>query len=96
MIVVRDVLTARPGMASKLATLFKEVAGMMPADRAKMRVMTDATGPFNTVVLESEIESFAAWEDLMAEFRQRPEVGEKMKGYTDLYLTGSREIYRLV
>jgi hypothetical protein len=32
----------------------------------------------------------------MKEHMERSNIGEKMKGYTDLYISGSREIYQVV
>ena len=52
MFVVRETFTAKPGKASQLAQLFKQVMSEMP--RMKPRVSTDFIGQFNTVVLETE------------------------------------------
>ena len=92
MIVVREYFIAKPGCASKLATLFKEVAKI--AAMKKTRVLTDVTGEFNKVVMETEVESLADFEARLQEYMNNPAVEEKMKGYTDMYLTGGREIYR--
>lgn len=53
MYVIREVFTARPGMASRLARLMREAS--QGNDKFKVRVLTDFIGPFNTVVLETEI-----------------------------------------
>lgn len=94
MFVVRETFTAKPGMASKLALLFKDVMGSIPGH--KFRVLTDHIGPFNTVVLETEMEDLAAFEKMMTEYSAGSNFRDKMKGYTDLYLTGSREVYKVV
>ena len=94
MYIVREVFTAKPGNASKLAKLFKEAIAMDPS--MKTRVMTDAVGEYNTVVLETEAASLAAFEEMMKEGPDSAKIREKMKGYTEMYLTGRREIYQVV
>ena len=97
MFIVRETFTAKPGMASRLAALFKEVATeMRSVPGMKIRVLTDAVGPFNTVCLETEVGEFSDFERIMNEYAQRTDIRERMKGYTDLYLTGRREIYRIM
>jgi hypothetical protein len=90
MIIIREVFTAKPGMASKLAKLFKDM-GMGP----NVRVMTDMVGDFNTVVIESEFEDFAAMQRRMQEDGNNQEMRQRMSGYTDMYQTGRREIYQI-
>jgi hypothetical protein len=90
MLVIRNVFIAKPGQASKLAAQLKEMTAVMPDMKA--RVFTDLTGDFNRVVLEHEVENLSAFEARMKDYGTNPAVREKMKGYTDLYQTGSREI----
>lgn len=94
MIIVRDYFTAKPGQASKLANMFKEVLALGGAKH--YRIMTDQVGQFNQVVIETEYENVSEFERRMEEYGKNPAIGEKMKGYTDMYLTGGREIYRVV
>jgi hypothetical protein len=94
MIIIRETFTAKPGMASKLATMMKDSLTSMPG--SKTRVLTDMVGAFNTVVLETEANDIGEFEKRMKEYGERTDVREKMKGYTDLYETGKREIYRIV
>jgi hypothetical protein len=95
MIIVHDIFIAKPGNASKLAKLFKEV---MNSDGEKVEVMTDMSGQFNKVVLVSRYENLAAyeasWDKMMKDPEAMKKMQEQMKGYTDMYLTGSREIFR--
>jgi len=93
MIVVREHFVAKPGCASKLAALWKEIAEAGWAGR--FRVLTDITGEFNKVVLESEFADLAEFERRMNEYGASDELCERLRGYTDLYQTGGREIYRL-
>jgi len=91
MYIIRNCFVAKPGMASKLAAQFKSMSGMLPG----LRVLTDATGDFNRVVMEFEVEALSDLEARMQQYANDPEVKAKMQGYTDLWLTGSREIMRV-
>jgi hypothetical protein len=92
MLIVRNIFVCRPGNASKLATQLKE-AGL---DRTNLRVLTDVTGDFNRVIMEYEVADLAGFEASMREYATDQAFREKMKGYTDLYVTGSREILKVV
>lgn len=91
MLVIRDIFTAKPGKASKLAKLFLEVSADMP----NRRVLTDFVSTHNTVVIEMEVESLAAYEK---EMEKRQAYREKFlaAGYTDLFYTGRREILEVM
>lgn len=91
MIIVRDVLIAKPGQASKLAQRMKEVWGSRG-----VKVMTDMTGVFNKVVMESELQDLASWEKMMQDYRNDSEINKGMTGYTEMYQSGKREIYQVV
>jgi len=93
MIVVRNCFVAKPGQASKLAAMIKEAAAALQMPR--YRVLTDLTGDFNRVVLEYEAENVGEFEARMQEYATNPTFREKMAGYTELWITGSREIMRV-
>ena len=95
MYVVRETLLAKPGNASKMAKAFKAMADMVKG-RYTIRVMTDVIGNFNTVVFDTEVESLDDFKKLEDELMAREDVREVMKGYTDMYLTGKREVFRLL
>jgi hypothetical protein len=96
MIHVHDIFICKPGNASKFAKLFKEV---MADNDDLVNIMTDMTGDFNKVVMVTEHENLAAYEQSFQKYMQDSEemkkMKEKMQGYQDLYLTGSREIYQV-
>jgi hypothetical protein len=95
MYIVRDIFTAKPGMASKLAKLMKEVTAMPNSPRG--RILTDLVGDYNTVVMESEFKDLASYEKMMQEYMsQPPDLRQKMAGYTDLWQSGRREVLRVV
>jgi len=94
MLKIREIMTARPGQASKLAKLMKEAMKDFPGT---VLVMTDMVGDYNTVVTEYDVESMAAFEKMMADMsaNEKPEDKEKWAGYTEMYMTGRREVYRI-
>ena len=96
MIIVHDIFICKPGNASKVAKLFKEV---MEGNKELVNIMTDMTGQYNKVVMVSKFDNLTAyeqsWEKMKEQSEEMKQMMEKMKGYTDLYLTGSREIYQV-
>jgi len=93
MIVIRNRFVAKPGMAGKLAAQMKEAA--VAGKLTNARVMTDLAGDFNVVVMEHEAQSLTEFEAKLREYMGSAEMREKMKGYTDLWTTGSREIFQI-
>ncbi len=96
MIIVHETFICKPGNASKLAKLFKEVMCDMPEF---LHILTDMTGDFNKVVIQSRYDNLAAYEERINQYMQNSEqvkeMKEKMQGYHDLYLSGSREIFHV-
>jgi len=90
MIVVRNCFIAKPGNAGKLAAQLKEAAAAAKIPRH--RVLTDLTGDFNRVILEYEAENVTEFEGRMRQYMTDETFREKMKGYTELWMTGCREI----
>lgn len=96
MIIVHDIFICKPGQASKLAKLFKEV---MTGNEELVNIMTDMTGEFNRVVMVTKYDNLTAYEENFKKYMQDSDemkkMKEKMKGYHDMYLTGSREIFQV-
>ena len=96
MIIVHDIFICKPGNASKLAKKFQEV---MKGSNEFVHVMTDMTGQFNKVIMVSKFENLTDYEQSWDRHQQNPEemkrMSEAMAGYQDMYLTGSREIYKV-
>ena len=61
-----------------------------------VRVLTDLVDPFNTVVIETQLESLAAPERRKQQYRSDEQLRNKMGGYTDLYAGGRGETYLVV
>lgn len=96
MIIVHDSFICKPGNASKVARLFKEAM----ADNTDMvNIMTDLTGTYNKVVMVSKFENLAAFEASFQKYMHDTDEAKKMKeimkGYHELYLSGSMEIYQV-
>lgn len=95
MIIVHDIFVCKPGNASKVAKMFKEA---MAETGEKVTVMTDMTGQYHRVVMVSTHENLAAFEqgwDKMKDTEAAKKMAEKMTGLNDMYVSGSREIYRV-
>ena len=96
MIIVHDIFICKPGNASKLAKMFKEA---MAESKELVNIMTDMTGQYNRVIMVSQYDSLTGYEKSFEEYMKDTEAMKKMneimKGYQDLYLTGSREIYKV-
>jgi hypothetical protein len=98
MIVVRYIFQTEWGKAQETVDSFKEMAqqmkDMMGTDFA-MRIYTDLSGPFHTVVQELEVESLAAWEEARKRMFSDPQMQEMDDGGESYLLSGSTELYTL-
>lgn len=96
MIVVHDIFICKPGNASKLAKLFKEAMNTMEDLDC---IMTDMTGQYNKVVMVTKYENLTAYEKSFEKYMQDSDemkkIKEMMKGYHEMYISGSREIFRI-
>lgn len=87
MLTVRNIFTAKPGLASKLAGQLYNTW-----NKHGFRVFTDSVGDMNTVVLEHDAKDLADMEATFKKYRTDAEIKKAMEGYTDLWLTGRREV----
>ena len=96
MIVVHETFVCKPGNASKLAKLFKSAMGHSGEVR---HILTDVTGQYNRVVIVSQYESLTgyeqSWDKFMKDEEAMKKMQEAMAGYQEMYLTGSREIFKV-
>lgn len=71
----------------------------MSGTKEYVNVMTDMTGQFNKVIIVWQYENLAAYEKNWEYYHEHPEelkkMEEIMKGYTEMYMTGSREIFKV-
>lgn len=99
MLVARQTFQAKYGRGDELVALFKEFNVRMQeagAGAPRFRILTDASGPFFTVVTETEVENFAVWESGFSEWMGRPWMGEWFGRMMPLVESGRRDFYNLV
>jgi hypothetical protein len=97
MIIVHDTFVCKPGNASKIAKMFKESMSLNPKWKY---VLTDMTGQWHRVIMVSEFESLAEYEAESKRMMENPTEEEKrdMEKYKDMsemYVSGSREIFKV-
>lgn len=92
MIVVRDVFQAKYGKGGDLVALFQEAQQQWSAGYAQ-RILSDAAGPFFTVVTETEFESLGEWEKRRADIFDQPGFGDWFARMQTLVESGRREFY---
>jgi hypothetical protein len=95
MIVERVVIQAKYGKGDELVALFKQMNKEAPSALVgrNPRLLTDRTGPFFTIVAESEWENLAEWEKGFSQMFSNPKVQDFMDRSTSLIESGRREFY---
>ena len=98
MIVVRDIFQLHFGKAQEAIKHIKRGSEILAdAGYPVVRILTDVTGPYYTVVMESQMESLAEFEAGMSE---APGIQEWQQIYREklvpLVREGRREIFRVV
>jgi hypothetical protein len=97
MFIVRNIFHCKPGKAKALIEIFKKASPMIEDAglAVKTRIISDASADFWTVVIESEVENLNNYINMAETISKNPELGQAMAGYTDLVLSGKREIFRI-
>lgn len=96
MILVRDEFQCEAGRAQEFVNRFKEMANSVDGQDVikRGRIMTDLSGRFDTVVVESEIESIDAYFAMMRAAFADPEFQAAQAADTNsLYGSGTRTFY---
>ncbi|MES2431283.1 MAG: hypothetical protein V4556_10115 [Bacteroidota bacterium] len=96
MYLIREVFQARPGKAKDLVKMFKASIPhfeKMQGGMKNAKVMTDAVGPYWTVVFESEADDIGAFFKDLRSATMSDELKDIMKGYMDCVEGGKREVY---
>ena len=95
MYLIRDTFKCKPGKAKELVNKFKQTIPFMEEQNLKnIKILTDVVSNYWTVVLESEVETLAEFENRRG-FTSKPKVQEIMKDYMTLVEGGKREIFRI-
>jgi hypothetical protein len=98
MILVRFVCQARTGRANEVVAIFKqsqEIVRATVGPTVRGRILTDLSGPFDTVVQEIEVESLAEWERLRVAIFSNPQIQEAEVAAPDLIESGQTEFYTI-
>jgi hypothetical protein len=99
MVLVRMVIHAQTGQAGEMARLFKENLAMMKkmwGQEHPVRILTDLSGPFDTLVLETTVDSLATWEKIRANMFTSPEFAQAMESNPSMtYRSGRTEFYTI-
>jgi hypothetical protein len=98
MILVRSEFQCKPGHVQEMIDNFKAMAPMMEQQNVIKRttLMTDLSGNFDTVVLESEVESIDAYLAMLEAAFADPEMQAGQAGSNNsIYKTGQRNYYKI-
>jgi hypothetical protein len=91
MILVRVTFQAQFGKAGEIVEIMKQ----NPPPDVRGRILTDLSGPFDTVVLESVVESIDDYFRQMREMFANEEMSEEMRSVYGLVASGTREFYTI-
>ena len=98
MVVVRFVFQAKWGKADEVIDEFKKNAELMKevlGSDVRVRLLTDLSGPFHTVVQELEVESLASWEKLRSQIFANSDFQERQASRENPFEFGRTEFYTL-
>ena len=98
MVLVRIVFQAKWGRVGEVVDQFKQSEAMMrriSGSKNRVRILTDLSGPFNTVVEEIEVESLAEWERQRAALFADPEFQQRQAGLDLPFESGRIEFYTI-
>jgi hypothetical protein len=91
-IIIRDVFEAKYGKGAELVALAKESKSGLGYGK---RILTDLSGRFFTVVVETEADSLAHYEQLRTEWFSRPDFADWFARMEPLVRSGRREFYNV-
>lgn len=97
MIVVRDVFQLKFGTAKEATDLLQQGQEALkrsgyPVDR----ILTDVTGEYYTLVMESRLENLARFKEALDKTREVKEWQEIYRRFVPLVRSGRREVFREV
>ena len=98
MVLVRYVFQAKSGKAGQVVEQFKqneEVMRRIVGPDVRVRILTDLSGSFDTVVQEMEVESLAERERLRAAMFAVPEFQEAQASRESPFKSGRTEFYTI-
>ena len=92
MVLVRTVFQVRQGHIRDLVETMKQAT---QAEPNRPRILTDLSGPINTMVMEMRHESLAAAERFRAELFQRQSFQADQSQMNDWIVSGANELYTI-
>jgi len=98
MIVIRNALRLKFGKAREAVALVKEGAAIQKrlGMNFPVRILTDVTGPFYTVVLELTVPNLAAFETEAPRYMGDKDFQANYQKLVPLVESGSREVFTVV
>jgi hypothetical protein len=99
MVLVRNVFRLKFGKAKEGVAVLKEGMGVfkkLGGNANSIRILTDLTGPFYTVVLEMAHDDLAASEAAARKIMSNPEWQANYSKFVPLVESGYREIFNVV
>jgi hypothetical protein len=99
MIIVRNVFRLKFGHTRDAVTAWKGMAALatrLQFGASNLRLLTDAVGPFYTVVFELTFEDLSTYERETKQMMANPEWGEAYRQITPHVESGYREIFNVV
>lgn len=97
MIMVREVMTCKPGKVRQMVENFKAVnEAMADMGHEPFRILTDVSGEqFWTLVVQREHETLGDYREMEREVMADDRFKSAMAGYHDLVVAGRREIFQV-
>ncbi len=98
MFVVRNVFQAKPGKAGQLAEKFLAAKPIIEEEfcaPGSMRVLTDVSAGFWTVVIEAQVDDLNAYFAFSQGVGKHEKLAGALGGYMDLVDTGYREVFKI-
>ena len=95
MIVIRNTFQLKFGKAKEAKAIVLKIREI-ENNNMRMRVLSDITGPFYTLVIEFEEESLTAWEKRQQETLAMAELRPHFEALYELTVSGHREIMNVI
>lgn len=98
MIVVRDVFRVRFGQMKDAVASIQTLSSTLEqaGESFPFRVLTDVSGPFYTLVLESSFDNLASYESQMQSMFAKSEWKDWYQSFLPFITDGQREMFKIV
>jgi hypothetical protein len=97
MIVVRDIFQVKFGRMKEAKAVWKDMLKLFLGDsRGRPRILTDLTGQYYTLVVESTFKNLTDYEEFSQQGMSAPEMGALYQKFVPLVDSGKREIFTIV